>query len=357
MEKFLQWHSLLSEINLKKYYLLKNNYLSMFFYKTTNIETDFILSCTKIIDFLNVIRIKNILFNDLLINIRKTHDKMTFILRLFNINISFFYSLVKILEEPYKYSDKQFKYCIEYNLFLILYMKNNLNNWSSLQHLILCHNPYGSVYNQFLRWSKKDLFFKAFNENINENIDIINKHEIHIIDASACNNKYGSENITINPEYKKKKVTKISLLCNEDKIITAVVPFNINLTNKKFKNEYIKTYVHDSKTIQKTIDKVDKNITIKHILGDGGYKTKEEIKHNDKVIKIITPNRKNQKNNLINNEEKNELCKKRYKVENVFSSIKMNNERIFLRKDRKLKHFMSWFYIACLEHNIKIIKK
>ena len=312
MEKFLQWHSLLSEINLKKYYLLKNNYLSMFFYKTTNIETDFILSCTKIIDFLNVIRIKNILFNDLLINIRKTHDKMTFILRLFNINISFFYSLVKILEEPYKYSDKQFKYCIEYNLFLILYMKNNLNNWSSLQHLILCHNPYGSVYNQFLRWSKKDLFFK---------------------------------------------VTKISLLCNEDKIITAVVPFNINLTNKKFKNEYIKTYVHDSKTIQKTIDKVDKNITIKHILGDGGYKTKEEIKHNDKVIKIITPNRKNQKNNLINNEEKNELCKKRYKVENVFSSIKMNNERIFLRKDRKLKHFMSWFYIACLEHNIKIIKK
>lgn len=45
----------------------------------------------------------------------------------------------------------------------------------------------------------------------------------------------------------------------------------------------------------------------------------------------------------------------RYRVENVFSSLKMNNERIMLRKDRKIENFMSWFYIGCLEHNIKIL--
>ena len=34
----------------------------------------------------------------------------------------------------------------------------------------------------------------------------------------------------------------------------------------------------------------------------------------------------------------------------------MNNERIMLRKDRKILSFMSWFYIACIEHNLRIIK-
>ena len=47
----------------------------------------------------------------------------------------------------------------------------------------------------------------------------------------------------------------------------------------------------------------------------------------------------------------------RFRVKNVFSPLKLNNERIMLRKDRCLTMFLSWFYIGCLEHNIKINTK
>lgn len=101
---------------------------------------------------------------------------------------------------------------------------------------------------------------------------------------------------------------------------------------------------------------MNKQLNITKIVGDGGYKTNTPIIKNNAIIKIITPNRKNQINKLIIDEDKL-LLKKRYQVENVLGSIKMNNERIMLRKDRKNISFNSWFNIAILEHNIKILKK
>ena len=47
--------------------------------------------------------------------------------------------------------------------------------------------------------------------------------------------------------------------------------------------------------------------------------------------------------------------KGRYKIENVFGIIKMNNERIMLRKDKKLINFMGWVYIASLKNNLKFL--
>ena len=46
----------------------------------------------------------------------------------------------------------------------------------------------------------------------------------------------------------------------------------------------------------------------------------------------------------------------RYKIENCFGLIKQY-ERIIIRKDRKIKTFMSFIYIVCAIENNKIIKK
>lgn len=326
----------------------------MFFKNICNIDTKFIDDSNTLFDFLNYFRKLNFTFNELLINIRNNKNKMIKILQLLNINNILFFELYEIINNESKYSDRIVTYCIEYYLILILHVKNNLNNWKILQSLILCCSPYKSIYNQFLRWSNKDLFYHAFYNNLTKNYILVNNTQI--IDATSCSNKYGSENVTINPEYKKKKVTKVSLLCDENKIITSVSLFNIKTTSKKFKNKNIKTFVHDSKTIQQTVNNVNNLINVTKIIGDGGYKTQDLIKQKDKKITIITPNRKNQKNNLNTNHD-NSILKQRYKIENVICSIKMNNERVFLRKDRKIKHFMSWFYIACLDHNINILKK
>ena len=60
-----------------------------------------------------------------------------------------------------------------------------------------------------------------------------------LIDATSINNKYGSENIVINPEYKKKKVTKLSIVTNDKNFIHSIEVFDL-----KTKNENYNTAVH-----------------------------------------------------------------------------------------------------------------
>ena len=55
-----------------------------------------------------------------------------------------------------------------------------------------------------------------------------------------------------------------------------------------------------------------------------------------RIIKIITPNKKNALKK--NNKNENNKLKLRTKIENCFLK---KYERIILRKDRKLKYFMS----------------
>ena len=45
-----------------------------------------------------------------------------------------------------------------------------------------------------------------------------------------------------------------------------------------------------------------------------------------------------------------------YIIENTICSIK-KEERISLRKDRKINTFMGWIYISSLKHNIKTNKR
>jgi hypothetical protein len=320
-------------------------------------NTDFITTSKNLQHFFDQYRILNINFNNLLKTIKNDELIMTKLLTLLGINIQLFKELLNIIKITYMGNDRQFKYCHEYTLILILYVKNNLNNWSMLQSLIICHNNYKVTYAQFLRWSKKGLFEQCYKVNVIKNIEFININEDEsvLIDATSISNKYGSENVTMNPEYKKKNVTKLSVITTGNKFIIGVEKFLVNtkiITYNK-QEKIIKTFEHDSRTIQTTVNKINNDIKFKNIVGDGGYKTQVPITLNKKIIKIITPNRKNQKNNLIEVDDKKKL-KIRYRIENVFGSLKMNNERIMLRKDRKIHTFMSWFYIACVEHNLKI---
>lgn len=163
--------------------------------------------------------------------------------------------------------------------------------------------------NKFLYWSKNFIFKKAFyNYLFNDNTNLL------LIDATSIYNKYGTENIVINPEYKKKKVTKLSIVTNDKNFIHSIEVFDL-----KTKNENYNTAVHDSKIIEKSLN----NIKIKNkskyfnLLGDKAYKTKDNYKLNNKNVKIITPDKKNAKNknsNFYNNKlkkkNKNRECNK-----------------------------------------------
>lgn len=238
------------------------------------------------------------------------------------------------------------KYSNEYYLTMIFFMLNDVNNWKFLSNLKSYNSKYKyhykTIYNKFCLWTSLNVFRDAFH-----NYKMFVNTNLLLIDATSINNKYGSENVVLNVEYKKKKITKLSLITNKYGFIHSVIPFDI-----KNKNINYSTSVHDIKMVDKNINDI-KNINNKasyyHLLADKAYKTKNEFKLNNKKIKIITPDKKNSLNK--NTKLKNKKLKLRVKIENVNCFIK-KYERILVRKDRKLKYFMSFVYIACLLNNI-----
>lgn len=239
------------------------------------------------------------------------------------------------------------KYTNEYYLNFIFYILNDINKWSFITKLkeynSLFKYHYKTIYNKFLYWSKNFIFKKAFyNYLFNNNTNLL------LINATSINNKYGSEDIVINPEYKKKKITKLSIVSNNKNFIHSIEVFYL-----KIKNDNYNTAVHDSKMIKKSL----KNIKIKnkskcfYLLGDKAYKTKANYKLNNKIVKIITPDKKNAKNK--NSNYNNNKLKKRIKVENVINKLK-RFERIKTRKDKNINTYMSWVYISALINNINV---
>ena len=250
---------------------------------------------------------------------------------------------IKVSHPKYKL---KVKYSNEYYLTMIFYMLNDVNNWKFLSNLKNYKSEYKyhykTIYNKFCLWTSLNVFKDAFyNFKTDMNTNLL------LIDATSINNKYGSENVVLNAEYKKKKITKLSLVTNKNGFIYSVIPFDIKNKNKNYN-----TSVPDVKMIKKSIEEI-KNIKNKskyyNLIGDKAYKTKDKYYLNNKIIKIITPDKKNTLNK--NNQNRNKKLKLRIKIENVNCFLK-KCERIIVRKDRKLKYFMSFVYMACLMNNI-----
>lgn len=287
-----------------------------------------------------------------------------------------------IIEEIEKRKDKyNFIYCNEYKLFLMMQLEDNVNKWSSLEDLSF-YSPknkkskhFENIRAQYERWCKNDIFKKAYNNikpynysteetifEYEDEIYMIDVNKDFYIDSTNIFNQRGSENIIINPELKKKKITKITEICDVDGFVVSI-SFNkplekvINYNHEKKK---IKTAKNDSKCIKETIDNINKNIELKNVIliGDKGYKiNNNDNNNNNNDLKIITPNKKNQKKKLINRHDNNKL-KYRHIVENSINGWK-HKGRINLRKDKKISTFSGWVYLSVLNHNLRIneIKK
>ena len=154
--------------------------------------------------------------------------------------------------------------------------------------------------------------------------------------------------------------------CNNESVketIKVIEIENKKIINENLQNEInkkkitIKTSIHDVMMIQTSINNIKTqftNLNNMTLTGDLGYLTSKQHILNNKNILLITPKRKNQ--TTLNTEIESIKLKSRYKIENCFGLIKQY-ERIILRKEKKIKTFMSFMYIACAIENNKIIKK
>jgi len=297
-----------------------------------------------------------------------------------------------IMDEINKLKGKYKKiYSNEYKLLLIMQLEDKFSYWYSLTDSVLYrpkfkdnkgnknnkgNNHYKSIQQQYNRWCVKDVFKNAFNnykiiKNVNDDDklfidnpeikDILkDKYVIDIetdffIDSTNVNNKSGSENISINPENKKKKITKITEICDADGFIKSVCFHEPNTKFIKYLNKDVNTSIHDCKCINETLK--NSNINTENsitLVGDKGYKTSECIIYNSNKVKIVTPNKSNQKNKLINRHDSKMLCF-RHIVENSISGWK-HVSRVNTRRDKNIINFMGWVYLSCLRHNISVNK-
>ena len=243
------------------------------------------------------------------------------------------------------------KYSLEYYLKQFRHVLLDFSSWHSLQLLFKDtekENHYKTIYNEFNRWSKDGIFEKAYYKFISENyfkLSHINKNKTLnlYIDVTKISNKYGVENIGVNCEYKKKNITAIQMICDDNKI-----PLGISyLENKNIKGQPYKsnkkldknnkpcitsrsTLEHEIMGIQKTLNTIPSEIRpykqVK-LIGDKGYISKNTYNVFDKTVQIITPIKKNEKRKHTKKEIN--LLDKRHKVENIFASLKAS-DRIYV---------------------------
>ena len=186
----------------------------------------------------------------------------------------------------------------------------------------------------------KNLYVRYKNNYISEmNTDI----KYLYTDTTFICNKNGKQLIDYNPQVKKHKTTKISLIIDD---------FNNPIAVGVYKST-----IHDSKIIKSQLDDLYKESPIlfdnnKTLVGDSAYDSKslEEKITNLKLGKLLRPkNIRNTKSKNINNYTlKNKvILKQRINIEHKISIFKQYN-RLYKRNDRYISPFINFIYLTSL---------
>jgi hypothetical protein len=245
-------------------------------------------------------------------------------------------------ECPFK---KKSKYTYEYYYDMMQIVLKDVVSWRALKitqkYTDKPENHHTTIRKMFNRWSDKNVFKTAYDkmlESINKKDKKKSKNVF--IDSTFIDNKTGSELVGTNPLNYKKKVTKLSIICDDSKNI---------LNIKEFKST-----TNDCTTIEKTLDGVNLKGKI-NLIGDKGYHVRQEIREalKKRKVRLIVPRKKNQKKRCLRAKDR-ELLKERNKIENVIKMLKSIN-RISVRKDRKISIYLGfvWFGagLKCQENN------
>lgn len=235
---------------------------------------------------------------------------------------------------------KKSKYSFDYYLENIIHVLKDVVTWKSLQILYKKGtklNHYKTIEAMYIKWSKLEIFKKAYYILLKKYklININSSTTLNLfIDVSLINNKNGTilTNFGVN---KKKKITKMSAICDDSRTV-----FGVTFHDGK---------VHDVKTVEKSIDDVIERIKFRKInlIGDKGYIMSREDKEKllNKKVKMVAPTRKNQKKKT--NKKDKKLLRNRYKIENVFQALKKYN-RIDIRRDRLIETYESFVFLGLI---------
>ena len=242
------------------------------------------------------------------------------------------------------------KYSNEYYLYHIILVLADLQKWESLS--TVCSNKskyhYKTIQDKHLQWSKLNIYettYRILLKKYTHNKLNKNNNLVLFIDSALIYNKNGNELIGYGQNPKKRE-TKISAICDEDKNIHSIIITEVNqktLTKTTLMSDQL-SIEHNIKNLLETKLKFKKL----YLVGDKGYarnmKAKQHLKTKYKT-ELIYPHLKNQKSKTPANSKK--LLKKRYVIENVFAKLK-RYDRICMRKDKLVSTYKGFIFLASI---------
>ncbi|NDA64972.1 MAG: IS4/IS5 family transposase [Chitinophagia bacterium] len=242
--------------------------------------------------------------------------------------------------KKYASNKRRPKYTDAYYLRYVMQILKTGMAWYNLE--VDCH--YTSIFKKFCLWSNLGIFrmtWKELSDNyiyqqIAQNNDWFKNM---IIDSSMIKNYKGIDCIGRNHYDRNRRATKISIICDQNKVPVSVSLYEAN--------------IHDVHTIEKSCENINKNIFIDkrrtlNIIGDKGYiinDVHKKIIQKKFRINIITPYRKNQKKK--NTKHEKTLLDTRYKVEHIFNDL----DKFKYIKDRYnkfIRYYESFIYISLI---------
>ena len=152
-----------------------------------------------------------------------------------------------------------YSYSYYYDSFLLVL--EHVNSWRSLAITLKCSNKskyhYTTIRKMFNKWNCHNVFKIAYaNMLVDYNRNLPHTKDIDIfIDACFISNKTGCELVGINPTYYKKNVTKLSVVCNSNKIPLSITPFKSTINDCKTIIDSIK-HIKFKKKINLIADKL-----------------------------------------------------------------------------------------------------
>lgn len=231
------------------------------------------------------------------------------------------------------------------NFFYIKHILNYLFNgasWSDIGEYLEDITP-DAIRKKMNKWISLGIFNYAFNDFLDEykkkNAD---KLKNLFIDATIIKNISGKKDITgICKKLPNKKSTKVTLICDENKIGLSV--------------SFAKSNEHDSKHIEKTIKNLPSKVTELYsyrkpgsLTADLGYLINNKRKHKIRTEHKMTLNtdvRKNMKKKYKS--KKNiDLLKKRIKIEHLNSRIMRTFKGLSIMRNISLDRFESLYKLA-----------
>jgi hypothetical protein len=220
---------------------------------------------------------------------------------------------------------------------------------------LTCH--YTTILKRYALWVKTNVFktewFEFLREYAEEMLAVNPKHfQELIIDSSHIRNKQGRDCIGWNALDRNRRSTKHSVVCDQNGVVVSSQLYPSN--------------VHDSTTTITAVDEIpafcipDKRFNT-YVTGDKGYiSANVRSKLKQRRCHLVTPNRKNQRNGLVQMCSANvRRLSKRSTVEHVFQQ-EDNFKRLIDRYDQKCTTFDAFHYLALtiyLQRNLKSLGK